>query len=82
MLLAEFTISPHWFLAAFDEYNYDNTEKEKRIHYYSISAGYVKNTLRFSLGYGKQREGLLCIGGVCRQVPASNGFTFSMTGSF
>ena len=34
------------------------------------------------LGYGKQREGLLCIGGVCRQVPASNGLTFSLTTSF
>ena len=31
---------------------------------------------------GKQREGLLCIGGVCRQVPASNGMTFSLTTSF
>jgi hypothetical protein len=82
MALVEYTVSPHWFVAVFDEYNYDNPKSEKQIHYYSISAGYVKNTLRFSLGYGKQREGLLCVGGVCRQVPASNGFTFSVTGSF
>ncbi len=82
MILLEFTVSPHWFVAVFDEYNYDNPKTDKRIHYYSASAGYVKNTLRFTLGYGKQREGLLCVGGVCRQVPASNGFTFSMTGSF
>lgn len=82
MILLEYTVSPHWFVAVFDEYNYDNPKTDKRIHYYSASAGYVKNTLRFTLGYGKQREGLLCVGGVCRQVPASNGFTFSMTGSF
>lgn len=82
MILLEFTVSPHWFVAVFDEYNNDNPKTDKRIHYYSASAGYVKNTLRFTLGYGKQREGLLCVGGVCRQVPASNGFTFSMTGSF
>lgn len=82
MALLEYTVSPHWFVAVFDEYNYDNPKTDKRIHYYSASAGYVKNTLRFAFGYGKQREGLLCVGGVCRQVPASNGFTFSMTGSF
>jgi hypothetical protein len=34
------------------------------------------------LGYGKRREGVFCIGGVCRAVPATNGFEISITSSF
>lgn len=82
MLLLEYNISPHWFFAAFDEYNYGNDINDDRIHYFSVSAGYTKNVTRISIGYGKQREGLLCVGGVCRQVPASNGFSLSITSSF
>ncbi len=82
MMLVEYTISPHWFFAAFDEYNYGNDDKDARIHYPNLSAGYTKGANRISLGYGKQREGLLCVGGVCRNVPASNGFSVSVTSSF
>jgi hypothetical protein len=35
-----------------------------------------------SVGYGKRREGIFCIGGVCRAVPASNGFEVNFTTSF
>ena len=34
------------------------------------------------LGYGKRREGIFCVGGVCRAVPASNGFEVTFTSSF
>jgi hypothetical protein len=82
MALLEYTVSPHWFVAVFDEYNYGNDDTDRRIHYYSASMGYTKNVTRIAVGYGKQREGLLCVGGVCRQVPASNGFSLSVTSSF
>ena len=82
MALAEYTVSPHWYIAALDLYNYGNDIKTSRIHYPNISAGYTHNANRFSIGYGKQRAGIFCVGGVCRTVPASNGFTFSVTSSF
>jgi hypothetical protein len=82
LLLAEYSVSPHWFLAGYDEYNYGNNDKDKRFHYYSASIGYVNGTNRIQVGYGRQRAGLLCVGGICRQVPASNGFTVSITSSF
>lgn len=82
MALLEYNISPHWFFAVFDEYNYGNENENLRIHYYSASMGYTKKATRIAIGYGRQREGLLCVGGVCRQIPASNGFTFSVTSSF
>jgi hypothetical protein len=34
------------------------------------------------MSYGKQRAGIFCVGGVCRNVPASNGFAISITSSF
>ncbi len=80
--LIEFSNSPHWFVAVGDQYNYGNDDKDKRIHYYIVNIAYVKNASRLSIGYGKQREGLFCVGGVCRQVPASNGITISISTSF
>ena len=82
MGLAEYSISPHWFFAVFDEYNYGNEKEEEQLHYPNVSMGYTKGANRISIGYGKQREGLLCVGGVCRNVPASNGFSISVTSSF
>ena len=82
LFLVEYTVAPHWFVAGFDEYNYANNIKEDRLHYYSESFGYTHNSNRVSLGFGRQRAGILCVGGVCRNVPASNGFTLSITSSF
>lgn len=80
MGLVEYTVSPHYFFAIQNLYNYGN--KINKTHYPNISAGYTKNTTRFALGYGKQREGIFCVGGVCRNVPKSNGFSLSITSSF
>lgn len=80
--LAEYTFSPHWFVAVLDQYNFANTDPNLRIHYLYGSVGYIKGASRFTLSYGRQREGIFCVGGVCRNVPASNGFTLSVTSSF
>ena len=82
MLLLEYSISPHWFLAVFDEYNYGNANPDLRIHYYTTQLGYSIKEYRLTLGYARQRAGVVCVGGVCRVVPASNGFNLSITGSF
>lgn len=85
MGLVEYTISPHWFFAIMDQYNGGYTSESKRydaVHYLNLSCGYSKGTNRFELGYGKKRAGIFCVGGVCREVPSSNGFTLSITSSF
>jgi hypothetical protein len=82
MALAEYSISPKWSFTLFDEYNYGNDESDHRYHYYNASFAYTKNATRFSLGYVRQRAGLLCVGGVCRVVPASNGVSLSITSRF
>jgi hypothetical protein len=80
--LVEYSISPGWSFNAYDMYNYGNPVPDLRIHYPNIGLAYVKSTSRISLGYGKQVAGLLCVGGVCRYVPASDGLTLSLTSSF
>lgn len=78
----EYTYSPHWFVAILDQYNYANPNPKMQLHYPLATAGYIKGPHRFSLQYGKQRAGWFCVGGVCRAVPASYGFTFTVTSSF
>jgi len=80
--LIEYSHSPNWFVAISDQYNYGNEKSDHRIriHYFNCFVGYTKDSHRITLGYGRQREGL--VGGVCRQVPSSNGLTVSISTSF
>lgn len=80
--VAEYTISPHWSFSVLDQYNYGNKTPEKRIHYFTTAASYTKGSSRIQLSYGRQREGLFCIGGICRVVPASNGVKLTLSSTF
>ena len=80
--LAEYNFGSDWFVGALDEYNYGDPDPSLRLHYFTVTGGYMKNALHITVGYGKQRAGILCIGGVCREIPASDGFTLSITNSF
>ena len=78
MGLVEWNIGRNFFVSLSDQYAYQDGIG----NYYNLSVGYTQGATRLQVGYGKQREGMLCIGGVCRLVPASNGLTFSLTTSF
>lgn len=80
--MLEYTLAPKWFVAVGDKYNYGNPIPEFRQHYYSVSAGYIKDATRITVTAGRQNEGMLCVGGVCRLVPASSGVSLSVTTSF
>ena len=82
MGLIEYTISPNWFFTIQDMYNYGNEISEKQLHYLNLTAGFVKGSNRFEIGYGKKREGIFCVGGVCKLVPSSNGFSVNISSSF
>lgn len=76
--ITEFSFASPFAFYLSDLYNYGST----KIHYYNLGASITKNATRFSLAFGKQRPGLFCVGGVCRFVPASYGFTATLTTSF
>jgi len=77
----EYNLGGKWFAALTDQWNYGNETGDKT-HYYNVSIGCTINTTRIQLSYGKQRKGIMCIGGVCREVPASNGLFATITSSF
>ena len=81
-LLAEYTIAPNWFFSVYDQYNYGNAAEENQVHYLNGSIAYLTGSTRVQLSYGRQRGGIICVGGICRAVPASNGFYLSVSSSF
>lgn len=80
--VVEYTIAPKWFFSVIDQFNYGNPEDIKQIHYLTGSVGFVDGPTRLAISYGRQRAGIFCVGGVCRNVPASNGVAVSITSSF
>ncbi|MCC6372018.1 MAG: hypothetical protein IT236_13525 [Bacteroidia bacterium] len=80
--MIEWTPNTHVFVAVLDQYNYGNPVENLKLHYFLVTAGYTNGPHRISVSYGKQRQGIFCVGGVCRVVPASNGVAISITSSF
>lgn len=81
-IMLEYAINSHWMINVMDQYNFGNPDKSKRAHHPYITVAYVTGPTRVSVGYGRQRAGIFCVGGVCRYVPASNGLSLSVTHSF
>ncbi|OJJ14924.1 hypothetical protein BKI52_40950 [marine bacterium AO1-C] len=81
MALVEVGFGNFLFFAS-DEINYNGLQKGIPIHYYNGGLAFAKGANRFSLSYGRQRAGLICVGGVCRLVPANSGFTLTVASSF
>lgn len=80
--LLEYTISPHWSFSIADKWNYGNPVEEYRDHYFTGSVSYIHDATRVMLSAGRQSEGVVCVGGVCRTVPASSGVTLTVSTSF
>jgi len=74
--LVEYHFYKNFSVYVSDLYNYGNEHPVERIHYYNFGGSFRKNKTRFSINYGRQRGGLLCVGGVCRFVPNANGLSF------
>ena len=53
-----------------------------QIHYYSVGTSFTKGATRIAASYGRQRGGLMCVGGVCRMVPEAAGITLNITTNF
>lgn len=62
-----------------DSWNYGGPNND---HFYNIGGSYSKGRARFGLNYGRQRGGLICVGGVCREVPESSGVTANLVVTF
>lgn len=83
----EYNFSSTFSINLYDVYNYGNDEttnisEGKKIHYYSVGTVFNKKNLQLRLNYGRQRGGLICVGGVCRVVPESTGLNGELNISF
>ncbi len=76
--LLEVNFAPHWSIWASDMYNHGMT----KTHYYNAGVSYTKGRTRLAAGYGRYKDGFICSGGVCRQIPQYTGANFSITTSF
>jgi len=81
---AEFFFNSKFGLYINDSYNYEesNVPADTKVHFYNTGFSYAKGSSRFSINYGRQRGGLLCVGGICRQVSPNTGLTLNFTTSF
>lgn len=78
----EYNFNSKVSIYATDIWNYGNPTKEDQIHYYNFGGSFTKGATRVALGYGRQRGGLLCVGGICRFVPENTGFTLNLSTAF
>ncbi|MFT5103227.1 MAG: hypothetical protein ACI86C_000879 [Candidatus Latescibacterota bacterium] len=62
-----------------DAFNYGG---EGKLHYYNAGGSYSKGNTRLGVNYGRQRGGLICVGGVCRFVPENTGLSANLVVSF
>lgn len=81
-ILLEYSIAPKWYFSFLDQWNYGNQNTNFRVHYLKGMITFIEKSTRISLGFGRDAGGIVCIGGVCRQVPISYGFSLSVTTSF
>lgn len=76
--LAEVNFAPSWSIFVSDMYNHGKTN----LHYYNAGVSYTKSRTRVQLSYGRNRAGVVCSGGVCRNIPAYTGANLMITTSF
>ena len=76
--LLEVNFAPRWSVYVSDMYNHGM----EKVHYYNVGASYTVSRTRISLSYGRNREGMICSGGVCRMMPAYTGGNLTISTSF
>ncbi|GIZ14932.1 DUF6029 family protein [Capnocytophaga catalasegens] len=78
----EYTPNSHWAFFINDIYNYGNHNSTKRVHFYNTGLTFIHQSTRITASYGRQRGGILCVGGICRVVPEAAGITLGITTNF
>jgi hypothetical protein len=76
--VVELSVLPYFMFTVSDMYNSGITGE----HYYKALISYTWQSHFVQVGYGRTRAGRDCSGGVCRDVPASKGFSLSYNYNF
>ncbi|MGO3811473.1 DUF6029 family protein [Mesonia sp.] len=78
----EYNFNRNLSFYVWDIYNYGTDKESEKNHYYNFGGAYRFGAWRIAANYGRQRGGLVCVGGVCRFVPENTGFTLNISTSF
>lgn len=78
----EYNFSPRFSVYVNDIYNSGTDSSTSENHYFNVGGSFNKGATRLSMNYGRQRAGLVCVGGVCRFVPEATGLSVSLLSSF
>ncbi|WP_323786882.1 DUF6029 family protein [Psychroserpens sp.] len=80
----EYFFSPRFGVYFNDSYNYEDSPivENSKIHFFNLGGSFTKGATRAALNYGRQRGGLICVGGVCRPVSKNSGVTLNLSTSF
>ena len=78
----EYNINSKFSVYVNDIYNNGSDSNTEKTHFFNLGGSYTKGATRLGLNYGRQRAGLLCVGGVCRFVAEATGLTANLTMSF
>ena len=76
--LVELGLAPHWSFSLSDMYNHGSTGD----HYWSANVSYSTGSFKVLAGYGRNRAGMVCSGGVCRYQPEYQGASLRAQWSF
>ena len=76
--LVELGLAPHWSFSLSDMYNHGSTGD----HYWNATVSYSSGALKILAGYGRNRAGMVCSGGVCRYQPEYKGASLRAQWSF
>jgi hypothetical protein len=80
--LIEFNWAPSYSIALSDMINTKPVKGNEVIHYPTAFGVYTYKQTRFTAGYIKQVQGVVCTGGVCRVEPAFSGFKIGLATNF
>ena len=78
----EYNINSRFSVYANDIYNKGSDTNTEKTHFFNLGGSYTKGATRLGINYGRQRAGLLFLGGVCRFVAEATGLTANLTMSF
>ena len=75
----EYNLNSKFSVYVNDIYNNGSDSDTEKTHFFNVGGSYTKGATRLGLNYGRQRAGLLCVGGVCRFVAEATGLTANIT---
>ncbi len=78
----EFNLNSKFSFYVNDIYNSGDDIDTSETHYFNVGGSFSKGSTRLGLNYGRQRAGLICVGGVCRFAAEATGVSANLTMSF